>query len=259
MSYDLDQQLGSPGTGEADWDTLWNANATILARGYHTTAMAGHAVITADVLWMSSGGYFYKYDPNSTTIKPMALALTAAASGESTQVLLHGVVRSLTATVPGREYFTSAAAPGVIVTTPGQYPIGYGVTLGGLRFAPVTAVLSIDPASITVVVSIDPTRSIVPVASGTAQIQAIWNGKIVEFDFATGVTLTIPTNAVLSLPIGFQMDMWQRGAGQVSVISGGALTLRSYGDKYKLTGQYAMGTLVKRATDEWFFGGERST
>src|SRR5690242_19041600 len=106
-----DQQFELPTEGQADWDTSLNANLSIAERGYHTVARVGEAVNTTDVLWMSSGGFFYKFNPNSLTIMPMALSRVQASSGESIQAQVFGAVRSLGTFVPGREYFVAPASP----------------------------------------------------------------------------------------------------------------------------------------------------
>ncbi len=137
MTQTTDNQLALLTSGQADWDSDENANFGILERGYHTTARAGIAINSGYVCWMSSGGFFMPFNPNSTTIKPSALAFTAPASGDSALFLLNGIVRSLyTAFVPGKDYYVSATTPGLIVSTPDAMArkIGIGLDGGGIYF-----------------------------------------------------------------------------------------------------------------------------
>lgn len=136
-----DNQFLAPTEGQADWDTSLRANFTIAERGYHITGQAGADIRSGHVLWVNSGQFFFHYNPNSRDIQPHAIALTAASSGDTTQVLAWGIVRSLGITspaVPGIQCFVSAVTPGVIV---GSYsgadrPIGFGIGAPGVVFAP---------------------------------------------------------------------------------------------------------------------------
>lgn len=125
--------------GEADWATSYNANFRALDRGFHITERAGTGINTGMVLWLNSGGFFFPYDPNSTSISPHAFAYTAASSGDSFTALAWGVVRSLDITSPvltGRPAFVSALTPGLIVSSPNAAPVGYGVANHGFVFNP---------------------------------------------------------------------------------------------------------------------------
>lgn len=82
-------------------------------------------------------------------------------------------------------------------------------------------------------------------------------GKIVSCSNAAAITLTVPTNASVAFPTGTQIIIYQAGAGQIT-ISGAGVTFRSNGTKLKLTGQYAVATLIKIATDEWIVAGNVS-
>lgn len=136
-----DQGFTTPTAGQADWDSSLNGDFSILERGYHVTEQAGMAINTGDVLWLNSGGFFFKFDPNSADIWPHAMAYTAAASGDSFRALGWGIVRSLdvhSAAVPGQPLFVSAATPGAVV---GSYsganrPIGIGLSGSGVMFRP---------------------------------------------------------------------------------------------------------------------------
>ena len=48
------------------------------------------------------------------------------------------------------------------------------------------------------------------------------------------------------------------GAGQVTIVAGSGVTLRSDGSKLKIKSQYSAATLVKIGTDEWMVFGNLS-
>ena len=80
--------------------------------------------------------------------------------------------------------------------------------------------------------------------------------KLISLSNAASITLTVPTNASVAFPIGTQILLYQAGAGQVTISS--SATIRSQGSKLKLNGQYALGGIVKVATDEWVAFGNLS-
>lgn len=83
-------------------------------------------------------------------------------------------------------------------------------------------------------------------------------GKAVEVTSATPVDVTIPLNATVALPVGTVVEVYQLGAGQVSIVATSGVTLESRGNLTDLSGQYAVASLRKRATDTWVLAGDLS-
>jgi hypothetical protein len=82
--------------------------------------------------------------------------------------------------------------------------------------------------------------------------------KIVEMNVGSGNTLTVPTNANVAYPVGSQIMVLQTGAGQTT-IAGQTVGVTVNGTPgLKLRTQWAMATLVKRATDTWVVVGDLS-
>lgn len=79
--------------------------------------------------------------------------------------------------------------------------------------------------------------------------------KVVTLNNSSAITLTVPPNSSVAFETGDQVNLLQLGAGQVTVAAGSGVTLRAQGSKVKLNGQYAIGTLVKIASDEWVLVG----
>jgi len=82
--------------------------------------------------------------------------------------------------------------------------------------------------------------------------------KLVSCSNAAAITLTVPPNSSVAFPTGSQIIVYQAGAGQVTITAGAGVTIRSNGTKLKLTGQYAVATLIKIGTDEWVAAGNLS-
>jgi len=78
-------------------------------------------------------------------------------------------------------------------------------------------------------------------------------GKMIELNNAAAITLTVPTNASVAFPIGTQISFTQVGAGQVTVA--GTPTINAT-PGLKTRTQWSVGTLYKRATDQWVAFGD---
>jgi hypothetical protein len=81
--------------------------------------------------------------------------------------------------------------------------------------------------------------------------------NLIEVSSASAVTLTIPTNATLALPVGTSIDILQTGAGQVTIAGAGGVTVNAT-PGLKLRTQWSGATLFKRATDSWVVYGDLS-
>ena len=79
--------------------------------------------------------------------------------------------------------------------------------------------------------------------------------SLIEVSSATGVTVTIPTNATTAFPIGSSIDILQTGAGQVTIAGAAGVTVNAT-PGLKLRTQWSTATLMKRATDSWIVVGD---
>ena len=88
--------------------------------------------------------------------------------------------------------------------------------------------------------------------AGTAYTAALTDvGKLIEFTSASAIIFTIPANATVAFAIGDQINVYQDGAGQVTITPAATVTIRSNGTKLKTNGQYAVATCIKIDTNEW--------
>ncbi len=76
-------------------------------------------------------------------------------------------------------------------------------------------------------------------------------GKVVNFTNAATITVTIPA----SLTTGFQCSILQSGAGTVSVIAAGGVTLNVLGGLISTSGQNALAVILQTAADTYVLGG----
>ena len=85
--------------------------------------------------------------------------------------------------------------------------------------------------------------------------------KLVELNNAATKTFSLPVSSVANFPIGTKIKVAQLGAGQlrIAAVAGtGAQTINSCCGS-KISAQYGVATLLKRATDEWYLYGDLTT
>jgi len=92
--------------------------------------------------------------------------------------------------------------------------------------------------------------------SGSYQLTLADAGTVVEFTGAGAATLTIPAYVVAAIPVGAVVEVFQYGAGQVTVAAGSGVTLRSHGGLVRTAAQYSTVSLRKRDLDEWVLSGD---
>jgi hypothetical protein len=81
--------------------------------------------------------------------------------------------------------------------------------------------------------------------------------KLVEISNASANNLTVPLNATVAYPVGTQISLLQTGAGQMTVVATGGVTINAT-PGLKLRAQWSSATLIKRATNTWVLVGDTS-
>ena len=80
-------------------------------------------------------------------------------------------------------------------------------------------------------------------------------GKLVTVSNGSAVDCTVPPNSSVAFAVGTSIMVAQTGAGQVTMVAGSGVTLRS-SPGLKLRAQYSSVTCTKIATDEWLLTGD---
>ena len=83
-------------------------------------------------------------------------------------------------------------------------------------------------------------------------------GQLVTLSNASGITLTVPTNASVPFAIGTQITITQANSGQVTVVGDTGVTVNSADTYLKLRTQWSAGTLIKTNTNSWILIGDTS-
>lgn len=80
--------------------------------------------------------------------------------------------------------------------------------------------------------------------------------KLVLMNVGSANTLTVPANTTHAFPIGTQILVAQKGLGQTTITPALGVTVNVSDARYKLLTQFAMSTLIKVGTDEWYLSGD---
>lgn len=80
-------------------------------------------------------------------------------------------------------------------------------------------------------------------------------GTMIEMNSGSSLNLTIPLNSSVTFDVGTTVGICQMGAGQVTVVATGGVTLRNP-SSLTTRAQYSTISVRKRATDEWVVSGD---
>ena len=85
------------------------------------------------------------------------------------------------------------------------------------------------------------------------------NGKFITSSNTSAITVTIPPNSSVAYATGAQVNIIQKGAGQVTFAQGAGVTIRSTGATAtapKLRAQYSSATCIYEGSDIWYVVGD---
>jgi hypothetical protein len=80
-------------------------------------------------------------------------------------------------------------------------------------------------------------------------------GRPVDFNNAGTVTITVPANGTVAIPVGAQIDLSRSGAGEVVLQAEAGVTINSESSFLKLNAQHSTAMIVKTATNVWKLSG----
>lgn len=217
------------GTDALPWSASIHASGTLAARPAAAAGNAGFLYTATDV----NGGTTYRSDGATWTKIALGATESPSMTSISSSILLYGTLASRPTAAAGNAnflFFATDVNGGTLYQSNASSWVKIAL---GLAEA-VALLVNTQAGAYTLVL-------------GDA-------GKVVEINSAVGVNVTVPTNASVAFPIGTVITIVQIGAGLVTVVAGGGVTLRTNPGP-KLGGQYAMASLYKRGTDEWVLGG----
>lgn len=122
------------------------------------------------------------------------------------------------------------------------------------------ATRAVTPAGLKAVTdTLAPKRPLVAFFVDSTLLYAWTDGYHYQAENPAPITVTVPNNSNQALPIGYQVDVGQGNVGEVSFAAEAGVNLQSRGGARKLAGRYAIATLRKVNTNEWWLFGDIAT
>jgi hypothetical protein len=81
--------------------------------------------------------------------------------------------------------------------------------------------------------------------------------KLVKINSSATTNLTVPEDGAsgYTFPLGTQIVVTQLGTGQVTVVGGTGVLIRSEGARRTTKGRFAVASLIKLGANEWLLSG----
>ncbi len=234
-------------TGATDWATGVDNSAS---DSYVISASA--ALGTSNVLSLATtgvstfqGGNVLMTKSQSGSELQLVISNLGGAAGSGTAVLLN-------TSTAGDSYFqvqragTTAWTFGLDESASDNFVLSFGAVLG------TTNVLSVGASSkdVTVVNNLYAQRPIVT-QPDSATFALTDRNTFQLCTKGTAMTLTVPANGTIAFPVGTEIDIFQDGAGQVTIAGAVGVTIHSAGSALKITNQYGGASLKQIAADVW--------
>ena len=81
-------------------------------------------------------------------------------------------------------------------------------------------------------------------------------GKTILLNTSSPMTLTVPTNSSVAIPVGYQYFVIEAGSGRTTFTPASGVTINSKNSQMYIDTQFGKATLVKVATDSWIVYGD---
>lgn len=117
----------------------------------------------------------------------------------------------------------------------------------------------IDASSLVTASEIEALVSTSPILpeTGTSYTLALDDANaVVPITNSSAITLTIPNNSAVAIPVGSWVEVHQGGTGQITFSPASGVTLNTRGGFNKTAGQNAIAGLRKMATNTWILTGD---
>jgi hypothetical protein len=203
----------------------------------------------------------YVYDAAVDTWFPLAGIATQTLDG-LTDVIITSASTNQVLAYDGTNWVNSSEAGDIASVTAGTGLSGGGST-GALT-------LSIDTATtadlstaqtLTNKTLTDPKINLsINAQTGTTYTLVLAdNGKFITSSNTSAITVTIPPNSSVAYATGAQVNIIQKGAGQVTISQGSGVTIRSTGATAtapQLRAQYSSATCIYEGSDIWYVVGD---
>lgn len=80
-------------------------------------------------------------------------------------------------------------------------------------------------------------------------------GRVLEIESALDTIVTVPEDASVNFPVGTQLLVTRVGEGEIEIVGEGGVSLKQASGFYRISNQWDVVALYKRAEDEWVLTG----
>jgi cell division septation protein DedD len=80
--------------------------------------------------------------------------------------------------------------------------------------------------------------------------------KSIKLNGSSPITLTVPTNASVAMPIGYQFNFLELGTARTTFVPANGVTINSKNGQMYIDSRYGHATLLKVGTNEWVLYGD---
>lgn len=203
----------------------------------------------------------YVYDAAVDTWFPLAGIATQTLDG-LTDVIITSASTNQVLAYNGTNWVNSSEAGDIASVTAGTGLSGGGST-GALTLSIDTATTAdlTTAQTLTNKTLTDPKINLsINAQTGTTYTLVLAdNGKFITSSNTSAITVTIPPNSSVAYATGAQVNIIQKGAGQVTISQGSGVTIRSTGATAtapKLRAQYSSATCIYEGSDIWYVVGD---
>jgi hypothetical protein len=133
-------------------------------------------------------------------------------------------------------------------------------TIGAALVAGASITLTVNDAGDTITIAttglVAQAQTVNAQTGTTYTLAASDAGKLVTLSNASAITLTVPQDSDATITVGTYIDLYQLGAGQVTVAAGTGATLRTSGLTAKARAQYSRLGVQKVSANTWSLFGD---
>lgn len=220
--------VGDSANGGASFMSYFNSNGTLLRLGrFRGTYAAPTGLLSGDLIGsiIADAGVNDMFSTMNTSIDFYAEENYSSSAAGSR--ITFSTTNNATTSLTEKMRITNAGNVGIGTTTP-----NHKLEVNG-TFA---ALAAINPQT----------------AGYT--LAATDNNKFITMDSTGAMTLTLPLNASVAIPVGFQCTIAQKNSGTVTIASSATMITTATTKAFKAKGSAA--TIIKTGTDEWMLFGD---